>query len=74
LQVWVAAEYRGANVAWDLMDAILTWAGDNNFHKIMDGVIKGNTRALKFYIKYGFTVINDASKKDAEGVSLVKEV
>jgi len=24
LQVWVATEHRGANVAWDLMDAIFT--------------------------------------------------
>ena len=74
LQVWVSSEYRGTSVAWELMDAIFKWAGENKFRKIVAGVMKANTRALRFYTKYGFTVTNESLPPDSEGVSLVKEV
>ena len=74
LQVWVSPEYRGTSVAWELMDAIFKWAGENKFRKIVAGVMKANTRALRFYTKYGFTVTNESLPPDSEGVSLVKEV
>ena len=70
LQVWVSPEYRGTRVVWDLMDAIFKWASENRFHKIIAGVTKGNARALKFYVKYGFSLMEETSK----GVYLVKEV
>ena len=70
LQVWVSPEHRGTKVAWDLMDAIFKWARENNFRRIIAGVTKGNDRALRFYIKYGFTL----HEESAEGVYLVKEV
>ena len=53
---------------------VFVWAGENNFHKIKAGVTKTNSRAFKFYIKYGFTVAEESSRNDVEGVSLVKEV
>jgi RimJ/RimL family protein N-acetyltransferase len=74
LQVWVHPEYRGTRVAWDLMDEIFKWAGENNFSRIIAGVTKGNPRALKFYLKYGFSIINEPSPSDSGGVYLVKEV
>jgi len=74
LQVWVSPEYRGARVAWDLMDVIFKWASENNFHKVVAGVTRLNTRALRFYTKYGFSVIEESSPKDSESVSLVKEI
>lgn len=70
LQVWVGPEYRGTAIVWDLMDAVFKWAGENNFHRIIAGVTKGNARALKFYIKYGFSILEETS----EGVYLVKGV
>lgn len=70
LQVWVSPEYRGTGVVWDLMDAIFKWASENNFHKIIAGVTKGNARALTFYTRYGFSMMEESS----EGVYLVKEV
>ena len=70
LQVWVSAAYRGTNVASDLMDAIFKWANQNNFHTIIAGVTKGNARALKFYNKYGFSLMEETAK----GVYLVKEI
>jgi RimJ/RimL family protein N-acetyltransferase len=70
LQVWVSPNYRGTTVIWNLTDAIFQWAAENNFREVIAGVMKGNTRALKFYTKYGFSIM----KETLEGVYLVKEV
>ncbi len=70
LQVWVRPEYRGSAVAQDLMDILFKWAGENNFRKLIAGVTKVNARALTFYLKYGFSILEET----AEGVYLVKEV
>lgn len=70
LQVWVHPDYRGSSVAWDLMDAIFKWAGENDFDRIIAGVTGGNARALKFYIHYGFSILEETS----EGIYLTKEV
>jgi ribosomal protein S18 acetylase RimI-like enzyme len=74
LQVWVAPEFRGTRVAWDLMDVVFKWAGENNFRRIVAGVTKVNTRALRFYSKYGFSVIDEVSPEGANIVSLMKKV
>ena len=74
LQVWVSPEHRGTNVAWDLMDAIFKWARENNFRRILAGVTKVNSRAIKFYIKYGFSNLDEPPSNASEGVYLLKEV
>jgi RimJ/RimL family protein N-acetyltransferase len=74
LQVWVAPEFRGSGVAWDLMDAVFQWAGENNFRRIIAGVTKVNRRARKFYTKYGFSEIDESLPNNLDGVSLAKEV
>jgi ribosomal protein S18 acetylase RimI-like enzyme len=74
LQVWVAPEHRGTDIAWGLMDAIFEWAGENNFRTILSRVRTGNTRAQSFYIKYGFLDNDEFSSSDFDGVCLVKDV
>lgn len=74
LQVWVSPEHRGSRVTWNLMDMIFQWARENNFRRIIAGVTKVNARALNFYIKYGFSILEESSANDAEGVYLMKEV
>jgi RimJ/RimL family protein N-acetyltransferase len=74
LQVWVSPEYRATRVPWDLMDAIFEWASENNFRRIIAGVTKVNARARKFYINYGFSMLDESSANDSEGAYLVKEV
>lgn len=74
LQVWVAPEYRGMGIAENLMDAIFEWASENIFNTILSRVRDGNTRAQKFYIKYGFSNSNEFSSPDFNGVCLVKDV
>ena len=73
LQVWVSPEYRGTRVIWDLMDEIFRWARENGFDRIIAGVTKGNDRAVKFYMNYGFSLTDERSAS-AAGVYLVKEV
>jgi ribosomal protein S18 acetylase RimI-like enzyme len=74
LQVWVVPEYRGIGVARDLMDAVFEWAGDNIFPAIVARITNGNTGALRFYRKYGFRLINEASLNSSDGVTLVREI
>lgn len=74
VQVWVAPEYRGAGVARDLMNAIFQWAGENHFRTIKAGITLRNTRALKFYTKFGFSIADGDSRPDVEGVYMVKEI
>jgi RimJ/RimL family protein N-acetyltransferase len=74
LQVWVAPEHRGTGIAWDLMDAIFEWAGENNFRKILSRVRTGNTKAYEFYIKYGFSKSDEFTSPDFDGVCLAKKV
>lgn len=74
IQVWIHPDYRGTRVARDLIDVIFTWACENNFHKIIVGVTKLNARAVNFYIKFGFTLVEETLRNNSEGVSLVKEV
>jgi RimJ/RimL family protein N-acetyltransferase len=73
LQVWVAPEYRGKRVAWDLMEAVFEWAGDNGFRTIIATITKGNTKAQRFYRKYGFSFA-DETADDSGGVVLVRKV
>jgi RimJ/RimL family protein N-acetyltransferase len=70
LQVWVHPDFRGTTVIWDLIDEIFRWAAENSFRKVFAGVAKENTRALKFYARYGFSAMDETP----QGVMLVKEV
>ncbi|MCE9646277.1 MAG: GNAT family N-acetyltransferase [Chloroflexi bacterium] len=74
MQVWVEAEHRGTSAAWDLMDSIFQWAKGNHFRKVMAGVTKVNTRALRFYTRYGFSRMEESAQSDPDSVYLVKEI
>lgn len=74
MQVWVSPDYRGTNVAWDLMNAMFKWAEENGFRRIIAGVTNVNTRALKFYTKYGFFKIDEPTQHDPNSVYLEKVV
>ncbi len=74
LQVWVAPEHRRKRVAWDLMDAVFQWAGDNGVCTILATVMKGNAAALGFYCKYGFAFTDEVLSGDSDSVVLTREV
>jgi GNAT superfamily N-acetyltransferase len=74
LQVWVAPEYRGTGVARDLMDVVFEWAGNNIFRAIVARIANGNTRAVRFYRRYGFALTDESPMNDSESVTLAREV
>ena len=74
LQVWVAPEFRGGEVARPLLDTALRWSEANGFRRVWARVTPGNERALAFYRKCGF-VAADASVRDPLGNEvLVREI
>ena len=75
LQVWVAPEYRGQEVAFTIMEAVFHWAGKNGYQTVIARVAKGNARALRFYRKYGFSIEKRVSFiESGDSIVLVKEI
>jgi RimJ/RimL family protein N-acetyltransferase len=59
--MWVAPHMRGQGLAQLLIQAVLTWAKENNQRRVMLAVTQGNERALRCYVrsqfvKTGFTL------------------
>jgi GNAT superfamily N-acetyltransferase len=74
VQMWIAPEHRGKNIAWDLLDAVFKWAGENCFRKVIAKITQGNDRAYKFYCKYGFALKEKTSPDDSASAVLVRLV
>ncbi len=53
-RIYVLKEFHGQGIAQQLMDFILHYARQNNFEVVWLGVWEHNTRAHKFYEKFGF--------------------
>eukprot|EP00038_Savillea_parva_P001720 m.106763 g.106763 ORF g.106763 m.106763 type:complete len:583 (-) comp10599_c5_seq1:630-2378(-) len=60
VQFWVAPLYRGAStgMAKRLLDCLLEWGRKRGVHVVTLQVKPGNRRALSFYARNGFVVIN----------------
>ena len=72
IQMWVAPELRGVGTAEKLLDELFIWAGMNEFSTIRAEVYKANTKALRFYERFGFLL---SPKHDSEStVTLIKVV
>lgn len=70
IQMWVAPGHRGGAVAVGLLDRVFDWASRHGFRSIRAEVTAGNSRAFRFYEKYGFR----PSAGCAGGSLLSKEV
>jgi GNAT superfamily N-acetyltransferase len=53
--VWVAPDRRGRGVIEALIDAAVSWAGDQGDAQLGLWVVDGNERAERAYTRYGFT-------------------
>jgi RimJ/RimL family protein N-acetyltransferase len=74
LQVWVSPEFRGSAVARDLLETTLQWGQQNGFQRVWARITLGNDRALRFYQKCGFALV-DPTPRDALGyLVLVKDM
>ena len=74
IQMWVAPEMRGGQVAAELLGAIFRWAGENGFSQVRAEVMAGNARALGFYRKCGFSEIAGQVKATGGSVILMRAV
>jgi ribosomal protein S18 acetylase RimI-like enzyme len=74
MQVWVSPDYRGSRVARDLMDAVFAWAQASDYQTVMAGVTRVNARAITFYIKYGFSIMDQPAQTDSESIYFMKVV
>ena len=61
-------------MAFDLMDAVFQWAAENGFRRIVVTITKENTRALKFYRKYGFVFPDGTALDGPDDPILIKEI
>lgn len=53
-RIYVDKEFHGKGIAQKLMDHILNYAEEKKYEVVWLGVWEHNTRAQKFYEKYGF--------------------
>ncbi len=58
--IYVLAEYHGAKVGYELMNAALEMLAE--YQRIALWVLKGNDRAIRFYKRFGFR-FDDAEKQ-----------
>jgi GNAT superfamily N-acetyltransferase len=72
LQVWVAPGFRGTGVARDLLDAIFRWCEENGVRRVLAGITQGNERALRFYRKCGFEVVDSTPRDPLAGILLAR--
>lgn len=74
LQVWVAPDFRGGEVARELLDAILGWCQENGIRKVSAAVTKGNDRAMRFYANHGFAATGPATCGASGGTVLAGRI
>ena len=74
LQMWVAPEKRGGFVAVELLTDIFQWAASNQFIAVKAEVMSANTRALKFYQKFGFVISSKDFSEPESTVVMTKKV
>lgn len=74
LQVWVAPEYRGTRITWNLMDTVFMWAAENAFETILAQVTCSNIRSIRFYRKYGFMMSDEVPLDSSDIAILTREI
>ncbi len=71
IQMWIAPEHRGGPLASELLGALLDWAALQGFERIRAEVTPGNQRALRFYQKCGFRLMDTDSTNGVLAIDLV---
>jgi RimJ/RimL family protein N-acetyltransferase len=52
--MWVAPELRGSGASRELVEAVLAWAGESGFERVVLSVTEGNEAARRLYASCGF--------------------
>lgn len=71
IQMWIAPQYRGGPFASELLEALLGWAARQGFGTIRAEVTPGNQRALRFYQKCGFRLLDQESTNTVLTIDLI---
>lgn len=71
IQMWIAPEHRGGPLASELLDTLLDWAARQGFETIRAEVTPGNQRALRFYQKCGFRLLDSETTAGVLVIDLV---
>lgn len=71
IQMWIAPEHRGGPLASELVEALLGWAARQGFGTIRAEVTPGNSRALRFYQKCGFSQLDSDSTNALLAIDLI---
>lgn len=71
IQMWIAPEHRGGPLASELLEALLDWAARQGFGTIRAEVTPGNSCALRFYQKCGFSQLDPESTNALLSIDLV---
>ena len=50
------------------------WAQESDYQTVIAGVTRVNARALTFYIKYGFSIMDQPAQTDSERIYFMKVV
>ena len=74
IQMWVSPDYRGSSVSRDLLDRLFDWASLNGFTRIKAEVQKDNSRAIRFYHRYGFISSDEEASHLDSSIMLTKPV
>ena len=74
IQMWIAPEHRSGSLASELLGALLDWAARQGFVKIRAEVTPGNQRALRFYQKCGFRLLDSDSANEVLAIDLVPRI
>jgi ribosomal protein S18 acetylase RimI-like enzyme len=54
LSMWVAPEARGRGAGSALVDAVVGWAREGGFHRVVLDVVDDNAAAISLYARHGF--------------------
>jgi ribosomal protein S18 acetylase RimI-like enzyme len=57
VQMWIAPSERGGGLAEVLLNHLFEWAAGHSYETVRAEVTDGNQRALRFYLRYGFTEV-----------------
>jgi GNAT superfamily N-acetyltransferase len=70
VQMWIAPSERGSGIAEVLLNHLFEWAAGNSYETVRAEVTDGNQHALRFYLRYGFRMLESAGTE----MSLVKSI
>jgi RimJ/RimL family protein N-acetyltransferase len=74
LQFWISPDFRGSELASELLQTVLRWCEENGIRRVLATVTGGNNRALRFYRRHGFDFAASTSSDVPGSIILYRQV